>query len=75
MDAENGRWRKCNPEGGWDKVSGTAKYTDDYLPAGILTAKPVTSRYAHANLKHIDRSTALALPGVKAVVTGEDFPF
>jgi len=58
----------------WDKVSGTAKYTDDYLPAGILTAKPVTSRYAHANLKHIDRSSALALPGVKAVVTGEDFP-
>ncbi len=55
----------------YDKVTGRAKYTGDFLAAGILTARLVTSTLAHAEIKSIDFSGAAALPGVRAVVTGE----
>ena len=57
-----------------DKVTGDAKYTNDFLTQGILTARIVTSTCAHANIKSIDFSEAQSLPGVKAILTGEDFP-
>lgn len=41
---------------------------------GMLRAKVLRSPYAHARILHIDSSAALALPGVKAVVTGADTP-
>lgn len=56
-----------------DKVTGSAKYTNDYLNVGVLTAKAVTSTSAHAVIKGIDCSTAVALPGVRAVLTGDNF--
>ena len=59
---------------GEDKVTGRAKYTADISMPGQLWAKFVRSPYAHAVIKSIDASAALALPGVKAVITGEDFP-
>ncbi|HXG18997.1 MAG TPA: xanthine dehydrogenase family protein molybdopterin-binding subunit [Methylomirabilota bacterium] len=59
---------------GIDKVTGRARYgADIYLP-GMLHAKVLRSPYAHARIKSIDASAALALPGVKAVVTSQDLP-
>ena len=40
----------------------------------MLHAKVLRSPHAHARIKAIDASAALALPGVKAVITGADFP-
>lgn len=58
----------------WDKVTGKAKYTDDYPTTGVLSARLLTSTYAHARIVKLDISQALALEGVKAVITGADCP-
>ncbi|PRR77327.1 4-hydroxybenzoyl-CoA reductase subunit alpha [Clostridium liquoris] len=58
----------------FDKVTGAAKYTDDTQLPGILHAKMLTSRYAHAKIKSIDVSEAQRFPGVQAVITGDYFP-
>ena len=58
---------------GVDKVTGRANYAADiYLP-GMLFARLKCAPHAHAIIKKIDVSKALALPGVKAVVTSADF--
>ncbi|UOF92902.1 xanthine dehydrogenase family protein molybdopterin-binding subunit [Fodinisporobacter ferrooxydans] len=59
---------------GAEKVTGRAKYTNDFLKPGLLHAKLVTSVYAHATLVSIDTQKARNVPGVRAIVTGEDFP-
>ena len=59
---------------GADKVTGAAKYGEDYATAGMLFAKWIRSPHAHARIKSIDTSKAEAHPGVSAVVTGYDFP-
>ncbi len=59
---------------GVDKVTGRAKYGADIDLAGMLHGKVLRSPHAHARIKSIDLSAALALPGVKAVITGKDFP-
>jgi CO/xanthine dehydrogenase Mo-binding subunit/aerobic-type carbon monoxide dehydrogenase small subunit (CoxS/CutS family) len=62
-----------------DKVTGRAQYCDDYpfdeetMP-GLLHLAGVRSPYAHANIKKIDVSKALAIPGVVRVITGDDLP-
>ncbi len=59
----------------FEKVTGAAKYVDDMaFGPGLLYGKIVHSPVAHALIKRIDVSAALALPGVKAVVTGQDNP-
>ena len=58
----------------WDKVTGKAKYTDDFPIADILTARLLTSTYAHARILKIDVSGALCVNGVKSVLTGADCP-
>jgi CO/xanthine dehydrogenase Mo-binding subunit len=55
-----------------DKVKGKALYTDDISMPGMLYGLILRSPYAHAKIVKIDTSRALKLPGVKAVVTGED---
>jgi CO/xanthine dehydrogenase Mo-binding subunit len=57
-----------------DKITGKAKYTNDFLSVGMLTANIVTSAYAHAKIKSIDTAAAIASPGVRAVLTGEIAP-
>ncbi len=58
-----------------EKVTGAAVYTDDVqFGASLLHARVKRSPYPHAIIKKIDTSKAKALPGVKTVVTGEDFP-
>ncbi len=54
------------------KVMGKARFTDDLKLPGMLVGKIKRSPYAHARILSIDTSEALALPGVKAVVTGKD---
>lgn len=56
---------------GPNKVSGAAKYNDDFSLPSLLHGALVTSERAHAGV-FVDASAALAVPGVRAVVTGED---
>ncbi len=58
----------------WDKVTGRARYTDDLPAAGAFAARLLTSIYAHARIRRIDVSKALAVRGVKSVLTGEQCP-
>jgi len=56
------------------KVSGKAKYTDDYTLPGMLHAVPLHASVASARLISIDYSAALKVPGVIAVYTAKDIP-
>jgi len=59
---------------GPEKVTGAAQYADDIQFGNrLLHARVKRSPHPHARIKKVDVSRALALPGVKAVVTGEDF--
>ncbi len=58
-----------------EKVTGAAIYTDDLqFGNALLHARIKRSPHPHAFIKRIDVTEARSLPGVKAVVTGEDFP-
>ncbi|WIV12405.1 xanthine dehydrogenase family protein molybdopterin-binding subunit [Proteiniborus sp. MB09-C3] len=57
----------------WDKVNGSAKYNVDEVVKNVLHAKMLTSIYAHAKIISIDTSKALREPGVKSIITGNDF--
>lgn len=56
------------------KVTGRAKYVDDYFERDMLVGKVLRSPYAHASIKSIDTSKAKALDGVEAVITSKDLP-
>ncbi|MEW5956380.1 MAG: xanthine dehydrogenase family protein molybdopterin-binding subunit [Chloroflexota bacterium] len=59
----------------FEKVIGAAEYTDDIqFGPQLLYARIKRSPHPHALIKSIDVSKAKALPGVKVVVTGDDFP-
>ena len=53
-------------------VSGTSTYVDDVVLPGMLHMAVTRSIYAHARIKHIDTTRAQKLPGVVAIVTGEE---
>ena len=59
---------------GYDKVVGKARFAADLNLPGQLHAAYLRSPHAHANIVSIDTSKAESMPGVKAVVTGDDFP-
>ena len=59
---------------GLDKVTGRANYGADFTLPGLLHGYVLRSPHAHARIVSIDTSAALAMPGVKAVVTGTDIP-
>ncbi len=54
------------------KVSGEAKYTDDFTSANFLHARMAVSPYPHARILSICTQEALAVKGVKLVLTGKD---
>ena len=55
-----------------DKASGRARYADDVRLPGMLHAAVLTSPHAHARIVAYRTDAALAMPGVKAIVTGAD---
>ena len=60
---------------GIDKVTGVALFGADVKVPGTLYARVLRSPFAHANIRKINTSRAEAVPGVKAVITGEDFAY
>ena len=56
------------------KVTGRAKYAEDFRAEGMLFAKLLLSPMPHARVTSIDMSAALAMPGVKAIITADDLP-
>ncbi len=56
------------------KVTGDAIYADDLILPGMLHGKVLRSPCAHARILNIDTSKAEKLAGVRAVITGKDFP-
>ncbi|MFQ6017048.1 MAG: xanthine dehydrogenase family protein molybdopterin-binding subunit, partial [Kiloniellaceae bacterium] len=64
--------RPLRPDG-VDKVTGRAKFGADMHMPGMLIGKALRSPHPHARIKSVDTSKAEALPGVKAVVTRDDF--
>jgi carbon-monoxide dehydrogenase large subunit len=56
------------------KVTGGAVYGVDVVLPGMLHGAVLRSRHAHARIVSIDTGAASAAPGVRAVVTGRDFP-
>ncbi|MEW5957397.1 MAG: molybdopterin cofactor-binding domain-containing protein [Chloroflexota bacterium] len=56
------------------KVTGRAKYTDDYHFPGMLYARTKRAGIPHARIVSIDTTAAAALPGVRAVLTHKDVP-
>jgi CO/xanthine dehydrogenase Mo-binding subunit len=64
--------RKMNRQDAYERVSGQAVFTRDLSLPGMLFAKTMTSPYAHATIKSLDISSALALPGVRDVLRHDD---
>ncbi len=58
-----------------EKVTGSARFGSDVALPGMLHGAVLRSPHAHARLVAIDTSQAQLAPGVRAVVTGRDFPF
>jgi CO/xanthine dehydrogenase Mo-binding subunit len=56
------------------KVTGTAKYAEDFRIDGMLFCKLLLSPVAHGRVKHLDVRKAMAMPGVKAILTQDDLP-
>jgi len=56
------------------KVTGRAKYAEDFRADGMLFTKLLLSPMPHARVLYIDKEGALALPGVKAILTADDLP-
>jgi xanthine dehydrogenase molybdenum-binding subunit len=56
------------------KVTGQAKYAEDYRVDGMLFARLLLSPYPHARIRSIDASAALAMEGVKGILTPDEIP-
>ncbi len=55
-----------------ERVTGKATYSGDVHLPGMLYARVLRSTHAHAQIRQIDISKALALPGVKSILTHEN---
>src|SRR6202050_369337 len=56
------------------KVTGKSKYAEDFRAEGMLFCKLLLSPVPHGRVRHIDASEALAMPGVRAILTAHDLP-
>jgi CO/xanthine dehydrogenase Mo-binding subunit len=56
------------------KVTGRAKYAEDYRAEGMLFCKLLLSPVPHGHVRGIDAKEALAMPGVKGILTVDDMP-
>ncbi|HVH30478.1 MAG TPA: xanthine dehydrogenase family protein molybdopterin-binding subunit, partial [bacterium] len=59
---------------GMEKVTGTARYTEDLSLPGMLSARLVLSPHPHARVVRIPAAGAIQVPGVVAVLTASDLP-
>ncbi len=56
------------------KVTGKAKYAEDFRADGMLFCKLLLSPMPHARVRGIETSAALAMPGVRAILTADELP-
>jgi xanthine dehydrogenase molybdenum-binding subunit len=56
------------------KVTGAAKYSEDFRAEGMLHAKMLLSPMPHARVRNIDTSAAMKMKGVVAIITPDDVP-
>jgi len=56
------------------KVTGRAKYAEDYRVDGMLFCKLLLSPMPHCRVRRIDARAALSMPGVRAILTADDLP-
>src|SRR5215470_5449465 len=56
------------------KVTGRAKYAEDFRAEGMLFCKLLLSPEPHARVRHIDTRAALAMTGVAAILTADELP-
>jgi CO/xanthine dehydrogenase Mo-binding subunit len=56
------------------KVTGKAKYAEDFRADGMVFVKLMPSPRPHARIRSIDASAALAMPGVHGILTADDLP-
>jgi CO/xanthine dehydrogenase Mo-binding subunit len=54
------------------KVTGEAKYAEDFRVEGMVFARLLSSPFPHARVKKIDASAALAMPGVVGILTADE---
>jgi CO/xanthine dehydrogenase Mo-binding subunit len=74
VNVQTNKWigqRTIRPDGA-DKVTGRAAYAADTTMPGMIWGRILRSPHAHARIISIDTTKAAALPGVKAVMTGQD---
>ncbi len=57
-----------------EKVTGKARYADDYAFEGMLYGATLRAAHPHARILRIDTSAAEAMTGVRAVLTHHDVP-
>ncbi len=60
--------------GSLEKVTGNALYVDDLRFPNMLAGRILRSPHPHARIVAVHKEAALAVPGVRAVLIGEDFP-
>src|SRR3954462_15237063 len=56
------------------KVTGTAKYAEDFRADGMVFCRLLTSPMPHARVKNIDAAAALKMDGVLGILTADDIP-
>ena len=54
------------------KVTGRAKYAEDFRADNMVFCKTLTSPIPHAKIRNIDTSDALKMPGVLGILTADD---
>ena len=55
-------------------MTGQAKYAEDFRVEGMLFCKLLLSPMPHARVRRIDTARALAVPGVKGILTADELP-
>ena len=56
------------------KMTGKARYAEDFRAEGMLFTKLLLSPMPHARVRRLDLSAAQAMEGVKAILTADDLP-
>lgn len=56
------------------KVTGRAKYSEDFRADGMVFLKLLLSPMPHARVRRVDASAALAMPGVEGILRADDLP-